>query len=105
MQSSKLLGEVQQLKQHFWKRFSKEVLTQLQKRPKWQQPSNHNIAPGMTVLIGDDTLPLTWKLGRIEQLFPGPDGHARVATVKTSRGTYKRSIRQLAILPMDSGEY
>lgn len=93
--------KIQKLKQDFWQRFSKEVLTQLQKRSQWYQANVHPPAPGTMVLIGDDSPPLAWKLGRIEELITGQDGLPRVATVRTSRGIYKRSIRQLAVLPLE----
>ena len=95
---------VQQLFQHFWKRWSAEYLSRLQCRPKWFSPQP-NLKIGDLVLIRDeDPLfgPLKWKLGRILNVFPGPDGLTRGCEVKTGDGSvYKRPIVKLSPLPID----
>lgn len=92
---------IQRIKQHFWKRWSLEVLSQLQPRPKWCQASPE-VHIGTLVLISEDNLPpMMWKIGRIEKVFPGPDGLVRVAAVRTNQGMYTRSIRRLAVLPVN----
>lgn len=92
---------IQKLKQHFWKRWSLEVLAQLQPKQKWQKPSP-DLRVGALVLIADDNAPsMLWKIGRIESVTPGPDGLVRVATIRTCQGVYIRSIRKLAVLPTD----
>lgn len=95
---------IQQIMQHFWKRFHKEVVMQMQQRPKWQQASSQTLKPGMLVPISDESPPLTWKMGRVEELIPGPDGLPRVATIRTTQGIYKRSVRHLAVLPIDEDD-
>jgi len=42
---------VEQLKQHFWKRWSVEYLNQLQGRFKWKLNKGENIKPGQVVLV------------------------------------------------------
>lgn len=91
---------IEQLKQHFWNRFSKEVMSQLQERSKWRQMGKTKLHPGTLVLIQESSPPMFWKLGRIDELFPGSDGLPRVATVRTSQGSFKRSVRHLAPLPI-----
>lgn len=93
----------QKIKQHFWTRWQKEYLHQLQMRTKWYHDSS-KIVPGMMVLIMDEqNPPLKWSLGRILAIHPGTDGVIRVAFVKTTNGVYKRAIRKLCALPMDGG--
>jgi hypothetical protein len=46
--------------------------------------------------------PLAWQLGRVIQVHPGADQVVRVATVKTSEGTLKRSVVKLVKLPTDN---
>ncbi|XP_045779565.1 uncharacterized protein LOC123877104 [Maniola jurtina] len=77
---------IEQLRQHFWARWSKEYVSELQKRTKWQTPY-HSLELNSLVLLKEENLPpLRWKLGRIVALFPGPDQVARVADVKTASG-------------------
>ena len=95
---------LQRLQQDFWKRWHQEYLHTLQQRGKWLEPSC-NRAVGTLVLIKDDLVPpLQWRLGRIILLHPGKDGIARVATVKTSTNTFKRSLAKLCPLPISSSQ-
>lgn len=54
------------------------------------------------VLIKDDHLPpLKWSIGRVLDTFPGKDGIARVAAVRTSKGIIRRAFPKLCPLPHD----
>lgn len=91
---------VQRLHQDFWNRWHKEYLHTLQQRGKWTEPTS-SVVPGTLVLIKNDLVsPLNWQLGRIAELHPGADGVARVATVRTTTGTYKRPLVKLCPLPL-----
>jgi hypothetical protein len=93
---------LERLRQHFWKRWRTEYLSYLQGRTKWQSPSP-SLQPGDLVLLVEDNVPpLCWPLGRIQQVHPGSDGNVRVVTVKTNRGTYKRGVRKVCVLPIES---
>ncbi|XP_051166617.1 uncharacterized protein LOC127284933 [Leptopilina boulardi] len=92
----------QQLRQHFWKRWSKEYLHQLITRNKWSSGSSSNIHVGQLVIIKEDNAPpLQWTTGRITATFPGQDGLIRVVMVKTKTGEYKRCIQNLCLLPIE----
>lgn len=89
---------IQQLRQHFWKRWSTEYILQLQQRQKWCS-KKPNLEIGQVVILKDDNLPpQRWKLGRIIQTHLGTDGHARVVTVQTQTDTIKRPIHKLCPL-------
>jgi hypothetical protein len=100
---------VQQMTQHFWKRWSSEYLTLLHSRPKWLHPLP-NLDVGLLVLIQNDDGslgPQQWKLGRIIRVYPGPDGKTRVCDVRTNvtmknpKGTIlKRPVVKLSPLPI-----
>jgi hypothetical protein len=91
---------IQQLREHFWKRWSREYVTELQVRGKWTKPKV-NVRPGMIVVIKEDALPpQCWKLGRVVNLHPGADGLVRVVDVQTKTGTFRRPIHKLAPLPI-----
>lgn len=91
---------LQKIKQHFWQRWSKEYIGELQTRAKWKQRAEELVQTGVLVLVKDDNLPpLKWKLGRIIEIFPGQDGIVRVAAVKTDTSIIKRAISKLCVLP------
>ncbi|XP_057329854.1 uncharacterized protein LOC130670463 [Microplitis mediator] len=97
---------LQQIRQHFWNRCSKEYLNELNIRHKWStkgQPETIKI--GTVVLIKEDNLPpLQWRMGLITNVHPGADGVIRVVTVKTSTGNVERCIRKIAPLPVNIHE-
>lgn len=89
------------IRQHFWKRWSREYLSQLQYRHKWNTTSA-DIQPGTMVLVSDDNLPpLKWLLGRIVDIVRGKDGHVRVVAIKTKSGELTRAVQKVAPLPFE----
>ncbi|XP_055590945.1 uncharacterized protein LOC129743026 [Uranotaenia lowii] len=89
----------QQRLQHFWTRWRKEYLSQLQGRTKrWKQAVP--IKVGQLVVIRDENLPpLRWRTGRITDVHPGTDGVVRVVTLKTANGTTTRAVEKICLLP------
>nr|CAH7724949.1 unnamed protein product [Callosobruchus chinensis] len=88
------------LYEHFWLRWSREYISELQLRQRWKQ--NHGqLEKGQLVLVKDDNLPPTrWRLGRVEKLILGKDGIARVASLRTSDGIICRALARLCPLPV-----
>ncbi|XP_072761501.1 uncharacterized protein [Anoplolepis gracilipes] len=85
-----------QMRQHFWARWSKEYITQLQERGKWKQSSPVNIHPGtMVILKNENAPPMAWPLGRVVEIHPGADGLTRIVTVKISRGLCRSALVKL----------
>lgn len=94
---------VEQIRQHFWRRWSNEYLHSLQERPKWKANKGTQLSPNQLVLIKQQNLPpLQWLLGRVRSVHPGPDGISRAATVKTAQGLFVRPLSRLAILPIET---
>ena len=89
------------MRNHFWERWSKEYLLQVQARAKWLHP-NHSFREGDLVLIKDELMPIAkWPLAVIKHLYTGPDGLSRVAMVKTATTQLKRPIARLILLPVN----
>jgi hypothetical protein len=87
---------LQRAQQVFWHRWSKEYLHQLQQRSKWKGEGSWTPRIGDLVIVKEDNLPpLVWKIGVIEELFPGNDGITRVVIVRTPSGSYKRPLVKL----------
>ena len=88
----------QNLVRHFWKRWSSEYLTSLNKFTKWHY-STRNLQVGDLVVLQDDGMvPTKWPLARVAEVHSGKDGVVRVATVRTTKGSYKRPVNKLALL-------
>lgn len=91
---------IQLLRQHFWQRWSKEYLIELQNRSKWTK-KHLNVVPNMIVLLKEDNVPpQQWKMGRIVKTYPGPDDLTRVVDVRVGNSVFKRPIHKLAPLPI-----
>ena len=89
---------VQSISQHWWQRWSKEYLQQLQCLHKWKQ-SKRNINVGDIVLILEDSPFITrWPMARVTNTYPGQDGKVRVVQVRTATSSFKRTISKLALL-------
>ncbi|XP_076247809.1 uncharacterized protein LOC143187481 [Calliopsis andreniformis] len=95
---------IQKVKQDFWTRWHKEYIHQLNVRKKWTSGS-HEIKEGSLVILKDDHLPpLQWHLGRGDKVHLGLDNLIRAVTVRTNQGTYRRNVKQLALLPVSDEE-
>lgn len=91
---------IEQLRQHFWIRWSKEYVSELQVRTKWRASKGATLTLNSLVLLKEENLPpLKWKLGRIVAVYPGTDGVTRVADIKTSSGLLRRSFSKICPLP------
>lgn len=91
------------MQQSFWKRWSREYITQMQQRNKWKTVAcNDEIQTSRLALIRDENLPpLKWRTGRICEVHPGPDGLVRMVSLKTATGIVQRSLPKICVLPIN----
>lgn len=93
---------IQQIKQHFWERWSKEYISELQQRTKWKT-NYDSLKDGTLVLVKEDNQPpSSWRMGRIIRVHTGGDGVNRVATIRTGNGVIKRAFPKICPLPIDT---
>lgn len=86
------------LTQDLWRKWSQDYLQLLQKFQRWKYPKR-SVRVGDVVLLKDSELFLrSWPLAVVDQVHPGEDGLVRVATLRTSKGLYKRSVTRLVPL-------
>ncbi|UYV63113.1 hypothetical protein LAZ67_2003172 [Cordylochernes scorpioides] len=52
-------------------------------------------------IVEDNLPPLKWRMGRINQVYPGEDGLVRVVLVKTADGDLRRAVAKVCPLPLD----
>ena len=85
----------------FWRQWSKEYMSLLHNRPKWQKVEK-NLVPGNIVIIVDETKARNkWKLGRIISV-DNEGSHARKFTVQRNDGTCDSKDRtKLVLLELD----
>ena len=88
----------QALVRHFWKRWSSEYLTTLQKFAKWRRPTKDISVGDVVTLREDGMVPTRWPLARVVDVHTGRDRVVRVVTVKTRDGTYTRPVTKIAML-------
>ncbi|XP_049884023.1 uncharacterized protein LOC126379357 [Pectinophora gossypiella] len=93
---------IEQLRQHFWSRWSKEYVAELQQRVKWRSCKDGLELNSLVVVKEDNLPPLKWRLGRIVAVHPGPDGIVRVADIRTSTGVIRRAFSKICPLPVPS---
>ena len=88
---------LQQLQDHFWKRWSKEYLPQLQIRQKWKM-TKPSINVNDICLIADDKMTRSkWPLGRVVDVIRGRDGIVRTIRLKTKTGFCSRPIQKVIL--------
>ncbi|KAF0736570.1 Integrase catalytic domain-containing protein, partial [Aphis craccivora] len=88
-----------QVFQAFWRRWSNEYLHTLQAKGRWLV-GDENIKLGELVIIKDNcSSPLVWRLGRVQELLPGPDGIVRVVKLLTKQSVTTRPVVKLVPLP------
>ncbi|XP_076285566.1 uncharacterized protein LOC143211619 [Lasioglossum baleicum] len=89
------------MRNHFWKRWRREFLTQLQQRSKWLRPG-YDYQVGDLVILMDDPLPPTkWPLARVVRQHRGTDGVCRVVTLRTATTQLRRPVHRLIHLPIN----
>ena len=92
---------VQELISHFWKRWMREWLPMINIRSKWWQTKRDLKIGDVVLVISADQPRGHWPLGRVKAVFPGKDGHVRVAKVQIGYETVTRPITKLAPLEVN----
>ena len=78
-----------------WRRWLKECIPALNSRPKWTSEFRDLKVGDVVLVIQPDTPRGRWPLGRIAEVYPGRDGHTRVAKVACGVKTVVRRINKL----------
>ena len=73
--------KVQNIISWIWRRWLKECVPALNSRPKWTSEVQDLKVGDVVLVIQPDAPRGRWPLGRIVEVYPGRDGHTRVAKV------------------------
>ncbi|XP_017470100.1 PREDICTED: uncharacterized protein LOC108361848 [Rhagoletis zephyria] len=74
--------------------------SQLLARTKWTTDHANIAKDAMNLVHEDNVPPQRWQLGRTINAIPGKDTRVRVVDIRTSRGTNRRPIHKVAVLPI-----
>ena len=89
---------VQHVVGHFWARWLKEYLPELNRRQKWLN-KKPNLKVGDMVLMIDENAPRgSWPLARVAEVHVGRDGLVRSARLKTKTTFLVRPVTKLVFL-------
>lgn len=91
-------NHVQKMSQHFWDRWHHEYLNSLLNRSKWLKQTRNFQVNDLVIVKEDNTPPMRWKMGRIQEVLPGKDNLVRSVIVRTATGVFKRPIVKLGLL-------
>ena len=103
------LNFIQEIVDHFWKRWSREVFPSLVIEPKWHV-ERRNLSTGDVVMIQDSNVVRgEWKIGIVVKILDSRDGRVRNVLVKYKNGTtdvkVKRAVQRLiVIVPVEGSE-
>uniref|UniRef100_A0A8D9DS55 Integrase catalytic domain-containing protein n=2 Tax=Cacopsylla melanoneura TaxID=428564 RepID=A0A8D9DS55_9HEMI len=95
---------VQQQLQSFWKLWHRDYLHALIKRPKWDRITSNVKLNDVVFLRNQSSSPLDWPLGRVVDVFPGPDGVVRVVQIRTAKSVLTRPVNKLLIVHSSQSE-
>lgn len=91
---------IQELVRHVWKRWMKEYLPHIGSRNKWLEEKKNVSVGDVVVVIDPDAARRDWKVGRVEQVYPGNDGLVRVVDVNIRGRTLRRPVTRISPLEM-----
>ena len=96
------LNFIQEIVDHFWKRWSREVFPSLVVEPKWHV-ERRNLSTGDVVMIQDSNgVRGNWKIGIVIKIIDSRDGRVRNVEVMYKNGTtaikVKRAVQRLIVL-------
>ena len=88
--------------EHFWSRWQKEYLSELQKRSKWTS-STTNPRVGQVVILADELQPREmWRLAVVTELLSDDVNHIRRVKVRLASGNIlERHVCKLVQLELD----
>ena len=82
LNAKKRWRRVQELVRHFWHRWVREWLPALNVRRKWLTVQRNIQVDDVVLVMSPKTPRGHWPLGRVIEVYPGKDGHIRVAKVQ-----------------------
>ncbi|KAK3102031.1 hypothetical protein FSP39_008246 [Pinctada imbricata] len=73
---------IQEIVRHFWHRWMRGWIPGLNSRNKWVHPHKDMQKDDVVIVMNPNEPRGHWPLGRVEEVYPGKDGHVRVVKLK-----------------------
>ena len=89
---------IQNLLRLFWKRWREEFLSTHNTRKNWREAKDNLKVGDVQLAVDQNALRGQWRLGRVEEVFPGQDGQVHVVEVSTKGQTLMYPITRLCPL-------
>jgi len=82
----------------FWRRWVSEYVPILLRRTKWFGANKSIQLDDIVIEVNERLERCSWPMGKVVQLYPGPDQLIRTVDVKFASGVLKRPVSKLCIL-------
>ncbi|KAK3085160.1 hypothetical protein FSP39_025212 [Pinctada imbricata] len=92
---------IQEIVRHFWHRWMREWIPGLNSRNKWVHPHKDMQKNDVVIVMNPYEPRGHWPLGRVEEVYPGKDGHVRVVKLNVGKNSIVRPINKLCPLEFD----
>ena len=91
--SKKRWRRVQYLANEFWTRWRKDYLQSLQPRQKWMSKRRNLQVDDIVVVMDDNSPRNSWRIARVEEVYPDDDGLVRKVRIKIADRNLDRNGR------------
>lgn len=88
---------IRQALQSFCHRWSHEYTQTLLGRKKWFKPAENLSVGDLVIVHTANHPPMSWQLGRISEVHPGPDEVIRVVIIRTADGILKQPVVKVTV--------
>lgn len=95
---------VQKIVDSFWKRWTRDVFPALVPRKKWHVEKRNVQVNDIVTVAEQNAVRGKWAVGRIIEVYPGPDGRVRNVKVRTATGEYSRPVTKIAVIHPVEGD-
>jgi hypothetical protein len=89
---------VQEILNHFWKRWITEWIPSIGKRNKWNKEEINCKIGDVALVMWPDVQRCKWPLGKIIETIPGKDGNVRRVKVLVNGKIYERGLNTIYLL-------
>ena len=89
---------MQKTSDSFWKRWTRDVFPALVPRKKWHAEKRNVQVNDIVTVADQNEVRGKWAVGRIIEVYPGPDGRVRNVKVRTATGEYSRPVTKISVI-------
>lgn len=95
---------IQAMRDRIWRDWRSDYLATLHKRYKWRDSRDDLSVGDMVLVLLENHPPAKWPLGRVVEVYRGPDGLRRVCKVRLANTELIRSVHKICRLPIEEAK-